>query len=62
VPHFGKRLDVQMLLMHRGGRLRTERELRALVASAGFEVVQIISTGTYLTIVEAKPAFPVAHR
>ncbi len=62
VPHFSKRLDVQMLLVHRGGRLRTERELRALVASAGFGAVQVIPTSTYLTIVEAQPVCPAAPR
>jgi hypothetical protein len=55
VPHFGKRLDVQMLLVHRGGRLRTEPEIRGLLHSAGFQTTRVIPTSTYLTLVEAEP-------
>jgi hypothetical protein len=55
VPHFGKRLDVQMLLVHRGGRLRTEQETHSLLQSAGFEATRVIPTSTYITIVEAEP-------
>jgi hypothetical protein len=54
-PHFSKRLDVQMLLVHQGGRLRTEDELRALLHSVEFEVTRVVPTRTYLTIVEARP-------
>jgi hypothetical protein len=52
-PHFGKLLDLEMLLMP-GGRERTERELRALFAKAGFEITRIVPTRAPDSVIEAR--------
>lgn len=53
-PHFGKWLDLHMLVMH-GGCERTEVEYRRLLRTAGFELTQIIPTRTPRSIIEAVP-------
>jgi hypothetical protein len=52
-PHFGKLLDLEMLLMP-GGRERTEREFRALFAKAGFEITSITPTRRADSVIEAQ--------
>lgn len=52
-PHFGKLLDLEMLLMP-GGRERTEREFCALFAKAGFEITRIVPTHRPDSVVEAR--------
>ncbi len=54
-PHFSKFFDLIMLTMT-GGRERTEREYGALLETAGFKLKRIISTDTFLSIIEAVPA------
>ncbi|WP_181781245.1 methyltransferase [Pseudonocardia pini] len=55
VPHPGKLADLEMLLLV-GGRERTERDYRALLAQAGFELVRTLPTASPLSILEAVPA------
>ena len=51
-PHFGKLLDLEMLLFT-GGRERTEAEYRTLLARAGFRLTRVVPTRSPLSIVEA---------
>jgi hypothetical protein len=51
-PHFGKTLDLIMLAIT-GGRERTPTEHGALLASAGLEVLRVVSTAAEYSIVEA---------
>jgi hypothetical protein len=53
-PHFGKIMDLEMLVMA-GGRERTEEEFRKLFAGAGFNVTRIIATKSPLSVIEARP-------
>jgi hypothetical protein len=53
-PHFGKLLDLEMLLMP-GGRERTEKELRVLFPKAGFEITKILLTNGIESVTEARP-------
>jgi O-methyltransferase domain/Dimerisation domain len=52
-PHFGKLLDLEMLLMP-GGRERTETEFRTLFAKAGFEITRIVPTHRPDSVIEAR--------
>jgi len=52
-PHFGKLLDLEMLLMP-GGRERTEPEFRALFGKAGFEITRIAATRAAESVIEAR--------
>jgi len=52
-PHFGKLVDLEMLLMP-GGRERTEREWRALFAQAGFQITRIVPTRGADSVIEAR--------
>lgn len=52
-PHFGKLLDLEMLLMP-GGRERSEGEFRALFAKAGFEITRISPTRAAESVIEAR--------
>ena len=54
-PHFGKLLDLEMLLMP-GGRERSEAEFHSLFAKAGFEIARIIPTRVAQSLIEAHPA------
>lgn len=54
VPHFGKFLDIEMLVVTTG-RERTEEEYRALLAKAGFRLEQIVSTAAMASVIEATP-------
>ncbi|NUS43186.1 MAG: hydroxyneurosporene methyltransferase [Mycobacteriaceae bacterium] len=53
-PTFGNLLDLQMLLSV-GGRERTEREYRELLARCGFELVRRVGTVTLDSVLEFKP-------
>jgi O-methyltransferase domain/Dimerisation domain len=48
----GKLTDVAMLVFN-GGRERTAQEYRRLLDNAGFEMVEVLGTGTEFSIVEA---------
>ena len=51
-PHFGKVLDVAMLVLT-GGRERTEAEYRELLDAAGFRLVRVLPTPSPLSVLEA---------
>jgi len=51
-PAMAKMMDLQMLVMT-GGRERTAREFRALLAEAGFEMTRVVATNSPVSIVEA---------
>lgn len=52
-PFGGKFLDLVMLLIP-GGKERNEVEYQVLLGKAGFELVQVVPTGTEVSIIEAK--------
>jgi hypothetical protein len=54
-PHIAKTLDIVMLAVP-GGRERTEREYRDLLAASGLKLTQIMPTASLRSIVEAVPA------
>jgi len=54
-PSFNKLLDLLMLVYTSKGKERTEVEHRVLLASAGFELVRVISTDSDVAILEATP-------
>jgi hypothetical protein len=51
-PSFSKVMDVQMLLLFGGGRLRTEAEFRDLFATAGLRLTRVIPTPSPNSIIE----------
>ncbi len=53
--HFGKLLDLEMMLMP-GGRERTEAEFHRLFAQAGFEIARIVPTRGSHSLIVAHPA------
>jgi hypothetical protein len=55
-PHFGKLLDLEMLLMTSGGKERTEAEFRALFEKAGLTLSRVVPTPAGVSIVEGRPA------
>ena len=52
--HFGKWIDLQMLVCLRG-RERTEMEYRALLTSTGFDLQEVATTASPLSLLVAKP-------
>jgi hypothetical protein len=54
-PHFGKLLDLEMLLMP-GGRERSEAEFHRLFAQARFDIARIVPTRASQSLIEAHPA------
>ena len=55
-PSPGKPFDILMLLNQRGGRIRTEAELRALFTAAGLRLMRVIATPSPNSILEGVPA------
>ncbi len=53
-PHWGKFLDLNMLVVP-GGKERTEAEYRALLGSAGFELSRVVPTQGDVAVIEARP-------
>ena len=51
-PHFGKILDMEMLVSP-GGVERTAEEYRELLAASGLKLSRIVPTNSILSIVEA---------
>jgi hypothetical protein len=51
---FGKWLDLQMLVSF-GGRERTESEYRALLSASGFDLQEVVSTASPLSLIIARP-------
>ncbi len=54
-PHYGKLLDLEMMLMP-GGRERTEAEFHRLFAQAGFEIARVVPTRGSHSLIVAHPA------
>jgi hypothetical protein len=54
-PHFGKVLDM-MMLVGPGGQERTDKEYSALLAKAGFRLTRIVPTESAVSVIEAVPA------
>jgi hypothetical protein len=54
-PHYGKFVDLQMLVITKGGRERTEAEYRELFASAGFTLSRVVPTGSDVCLIEGRP-------
>ena len=53
-PHFSKFMDLIMLTMT-GGRERTAAEYGALLEKAGFKLNRVVSTESFMSVVEAVP-------
>jgi hypothetical protein len=53
VPHYGKLLDLEMLVLTPRGRERTKAEFARLLRSAGLRLSRVIPTGSPMSIVEA---------
>ncbi|GAB2691106.1 methyltransferase [Nocardia thraciensis] len=53
-PHPGKFVDLEMLI-HSGGRERTEAEYRNLLTAAGFAVGRVVPTICPESVIEARP-------
>lgn len=51
-PSVSKLLDITMLVMQHGGRMRTESEHRALFETAGLELTRVIPTESPLRLME----------
>ena len=56
VPHYGKLLDLEMLVLTPRGRERTRAEFARLLRGAGFRLSRVIATAGPLSIVEAVKA------
>jgi SAM-dependent methyltransferase len=52
-PHYGKLLDLEMLVLTPRGRERTKAEFARLLRSASFRLSRVIATDSPLSIVEA---------
>ena len=52
-PHFGKLLDLEMLVMTQGGRERTEAEYAALFDRSGFRLTRIVPLQSPASVIEA---------
>jgi len=52
-PHYGKLLDLEMLVLTPRGRERTKAEFTKLLQGAGFRLSRVIKTQSPLSIVEA---------
>jgi len=55
-PHYGKLLDLEMLVLTPRGRERTKAEFARLLHGAGFRLSRVIATKSPLSIVEAAKA------
>src|SRR5262249_54326534 len=53
-PHFGKILDLVMLVIV-GGRERTEQEYRGLLTRAGFQMSRVLPTISPTSVIESIP-------
>jgi O-methyltransferase domain len=52
-PHYGKLLDLEMLVLTPRGRERTKIEYTELLRGAGFRLSRVVATKGPLSIVEA---------
>ena len=53
-PHFGKLLDLEMLVVTANGRERTEEEFRSLFDRAGFRLARSIPTPAPIAVIEGE--------
>ena len=53
MPHYGKLLDLEMLVLTPCGRERTKIEFTRLLRGAGFRLSRVIPPNSPLSIVEA---------
>lgn len=53
-PHFGKFIDLNMLVMT-GGRERTEAEFAQLLTNSGFKLTRVVHTESPFSVVEGRP-------
>jgi hypothetical protein len=51
----GKLIDIESMLLTKGGFERTEAEYRLLLAECGFVVTAVMATGAPVSIIEARP-------
>jgi len=56
MPHYGKLLDLEMLVLTPRGRERTKAEFAKLLRGAGFHLSRVITTESPLSIIEAVKA------
>jgi hypothetical protein len=56
MPHYGKLLDLEMLVLTPRGRERTKDEFAKLLRGAGFSLSRVITTAGPLSIIEALKA------
>lgn len=56
VPHYGKLLDLEMLVLTPRGRERTKAEFKEVLSNAGLRLARVIATKSPLSIVEAVKA------
>ena len=52
-PHYGKLLDLEMLVLTPRGRERTKTEFATLLRGAGFRLSRVVATEGPLSVVEA---------
>ena len=55
-PHYGKLLDLEMLVLTPRGRERTKAEFTGLLQGAGFRLSRVVATKSPLSVVEAVKA------
>ena len=51
-PSVSKAFDIRMLMLHRGGRVRTEAEFRRLFEAAGLRLARIVPTPSPNSVLE----------
>jgi O-methyltransferase len=57
-PNLGRVMDLQMMLLFGGGRIRTETEFRALFTEAGLAITAVHSTRSPNVIIEGRAIVP----
>jgi hypothetical protein len=55
-PHFGKYVDMNVMLQTEGGYQRSEEEHRALFAASGFRLSRVVPTTSAFSVTEARKA------
>jgi hypothetical protein len=55
-PHYGKLLDLEMLVLTPRGRERTRTEFANLLRGSGFRMTRVVATESPLSVVEAVKA------
>jgi hypothetical protein len=55
-PSSAKLIDLHMMMTNHGGKERTAREYRELLAAAGFRIERVVPTSTPWSMIEARPA------